>query len=194
LIERAKRAYGAHPLHLLTLLASFALVGYAISLLGVHSLWNDKVWWQSIIVWFIGAIVLHDLVLFPFYALADHSLGAGWRAVAGRTPREAPVVSPRNYLRVPVLASGLLLLLFFPGIIRQGSASYLRATGLTQEPFLGRWLLLTGVFFGASAVAYAIATVGARRRRSAPSDAGPGDPAPDGAATEVLPGDGDPAW
>ena len=161
--ERARRHYGAHPLHLLTLLASFALVGYVISLLGVHSLWNDRVWWQSIIVWFLGAIVLHDLVLFPFYALADRSLGAGWRSVTGRAPQATPAVPPRNYLRIPAMASGLLLLLFFPGIIRQGSASYHRATGLTQQPFLGRWLLLTGAFFGISAIAYAARTVQARR-------------------------------
>jgi hypothetical protein len=166
-IERARRLYGAHPLHLLTLVASFALVGYVISLLGVHSLWNDRVWWQSIIVWFLGAIVLHDLVLFPFYAVADRSLGAGWRAVTGRAPQETPAVSPRNYLRIPAMASGLLFLLFFPGIIRQGSASYERATGLTQQPFLGRWLLLCGAFFGASAIAYAARTIQVRRHRAA---------------------------
>jgi hypothetical protein len=165
--ERARRLYGAHPLHLLTLVASFAIVGYVISLLGVHSLWNDRVWWQSIIVWFLGAIVLHDLVLFPFYALADRSLGAGWRSVTGRAPQATPAVSPRNYLRIPVMASGLLFLLFFPGIIRQGSASYHRATGLTQQPFLGRWLLLTGAFFGVSAIAYAARTVQVRRHHNA---------------------------
>ena len=171
--DRARRRYGAHPLHLLTLLASFALVGYVISQLGVHSLWNDKVWWQSIIVWFLGAIVLHDLVLFPFYALADRSLGAGWRAVTGRAPQATPAVSPRNYLRIPAMASGLLLLLFFPGIIQQGSASYQRATGLTQQPYLGRWLLLTGAFFAASAVAYAVRTVQVRRRGAESEAAGP---------------------
>jgi hypothetical protein len=161
--ERARRLYGAHPLHLLILVASFAMVGYVISLLGVHSLWNERVWWQSIIVWFLGAIVLHDLVLFPFYALSDRSLGAGWRAVTGRAPQATPAVPPRNYLRIPVMASGLLFLLFFPGIIRQGSASYHRATGLTQQPFLGRWLLLTGAFFGVSAIAYAARTIQVRR-------------------------------
>ena len=146
-------------------------------------------WWQSIIVWFLGAIVLHDLVLFPFYALADRSLGAGWRAVTGRAPHATPLVSPRNYLRIPAMASGLLLLMFFPGIIRQGSASYQRATGLTQQPFLGRWLLLTGAFFGASAIAYAARTVQVRaagrqrpmsdptaRRRRSRSDGAPGPP------------------
>ena len=175
--DRARRSYGAHPLHLLTLLASFALVGYVISLLGVHSLWNDRVWWQSMIVWFLGAIVLHDLVLFPFYALADRSLGAGWRAVTGRAGDAAPAVPPRNYLRVPVMASGLLFLLFFPGIIQQGSASYQRATGLTQAPYLGRWLLLTAEFFAVSAVAYGARTFRVRRHRTSTEAAVPADPA-----------------
>jgi hypothetical protein len=188
-VSRAKHLYGAHPLHLLSLLASFALVGYAISLLGVHSLWNDRVWWQSIIVWFLGAIVLHDLVLFPFYALADRSLGAGWRAVTGRAPQATRSVSPRNYLRIPAMASGLLLLMFFPGIIRQGSASYQRATGLTQQPFLGRWLLLTGVFFAVSAIAYAAATWRERRRKGpaatdSPADSPELEPAPGNLAAD----------
>jgi hypothetical protein len=193
-IDRARRAYGAHPLHLLSLLASFALVGYAISLLGVHSLWNDRVWWQSIIVWFLGAIVLHDLVLFPFYALADRSLGAGWRAVTGRAPEATPAVSPRNYLRLPAMASGLLLLMFFPGIIRQGSGSYLRATGLTQQPYLGRWLLLTGAFFAVSAVAYAAATVRVRHRRTTAVTPAPPSSDGDPGASVVATTDGEPTW
>jgi len=188
--ERARRAYGAHPLHLLTLVASFALVGYVISLLGVHSLWNDRVWWQSMIVWFLGAIVLHDLVLFPFYALGDRSLGAGWRAVTGRAPQATPLVSPRNYLRIPTMASGLLFLMFFPGIIRQGAASYQRATGLTQEPYLGRWLLLTGVFFGTSAVVYAVRTVQVRRRLAGSEGSGPAAGVPEPSVTTDADTDG----
>ena len=164
-LTRATRAYGAHPLHLLTLVASFALVGYAVSLLGVGSLWNHHHWWQSIIVWFLGAVLLHDLVLFPTYALADRSLGAGWRAVSGRTSDRPPAVSPVNYLRIPTMASGLLLLMFFPGIIQQGSDSYQRATGLTQVPYLQRWLLLTGLFFATSALLYAVRLVISGRRR-----------------------------
>jgi len=164
-MARATRAYGAHPLHLLSLVASIALVGYAITLLGVGSLWNHHHWWQSIMVWFLGAVLLHDLVLFPAYSLADRSLGAGWRAVTGRTPDRSPAVSPVNYLRIPTMASGLLLLMFFPGIIQQGSGSYLRATGLTQAPYLQRWLLLTGVIFGISALLYAVRLVVAGRRR-----------------------------
>jgi hypothetical protein len=160
---RFKRLYGGHPLHLLTLLASFALVGYVISVLGTKQLWNSRVWWQSILVWFIAAILLHDLVLFPFYALADRSLGAGWRAVTGRLPDRTPRVPPINYVRIPVMASGLLFVMFLPGIIEQGKGTYRNATGLTQAPFLDRWLLITAGLFGVSALAYGVRLLLVRR-------------------------------
>jgi|GEM_PF-4107651 len=46
------------------------------------------------------------------------------------------------------LGSSLLFLIFFPGTIRQGAALYYDDTGLTQEPFLGRWLMVTAIMFG----------------------------------------------
>ncbi len=156
MLSRFRKFYGANPLHLLALLASFALLGYVVSVVGPVTLWNPAVWWQSILVWFLGAVVLHDLVLFPLYALADRSLTAGLRAMRGRRAPRRPPVRAVNYLRVPVLAGGLLLLVFFPGIVEQGTASYLAATGQTQDPFLGRWLLAVAVIFGVSAVAYAV--------------------------------------
>ncbi|MFD4407662.1 hypothetical protein ACFWPH_33335 [Nocardia sp. NPDC058499] len=155
IVTGMKRFYGAHPLHLLASLACFALVGYVIALIGPKALWNPDVWWQSILVWFLGAIIAHDLLLFPLYALADRSLSAGLRAVGGRRSTRRPEVPALNYIRVPFLGSGLLLLLFFPGIIQQGQATYLAATGQTQQPYFGRWLLLTAVLFGLSAVVYA---------------------------------------
>ncbi len=158
-LTRFRAFYGAHPLHLLALLASFALVGYVVVVVGPPVLFDSSVWWQAIIVWFLGAVLLHDLVLFPLYALAD-------RAVTGllrRRRRGTPDVPVLNYLRVPVLASGLLLLLFFPGIIGQGGDTYLAATGQTQEPFLSRWLLFTAASFAISAIAYAV-RVGRRRQ------------------------------
>jgi hypothetical protein len=154
--DAVRRLYGAHPLHLLILLGCFALVGYVVIVLGPGHLWNSKVWWKSILVWFIGAFVLHDLVLFPFYAVADRSLAAGLRAVTGRLPTKRSRVSPVNYFRVPILGSGLLFLLFFPGIVRQGRGTYHAATGLTQQPFLDRWLLITAALFGMSAIVYSI--------------------------------------
>jgi hypothetical protein len=81
-----------------------------------------------------------------------------------RRPRGQPRVSPRNNLRIPAPGSCLSLLVFFPGIIRQESATYLAATGQTRQPFLGRWLLLTAAMFIASALLYTIRLVLARRR------------------------------
>ncbi|GAA5054569.1 hypothetical protein [Nocardia callitridis] len=163
-----RRFYGRHPLHLLALLAGFALVGYVVYSIEPRTLWNTDVWWQSILVWFFGAIIAHDLLLFPLYALADRSLSAGLAAMTARRRVRRPKIAPLNYLRVPMLGSGLLLLLFFPGIIEQGRATYLAATGQTQQPFLGRWLLVTAVLFGVSAVTYAVRSAIAAKRSHGP--------------------------
>ena len=146
------RRYGSHPLHLLTMTAGFALFGYILATVKPITLWNPHSWWQSIAVWFVAAVVAHDLLLFPAYALADRLLGARRRRVAAG-----------NYLRVPALGSGLTLLVFLPGIIQQGGATYLAATGQTQQPFLRRWLLLSAVMFATSAVVYVIGRARARR-------------------------------
>ena len=49
------------------------------------------------------------------------------------------------------MATALTFSLFLPGIIEQGAFTYHAATGLTQEPFLGRWLLLVAGFYLISA-------------------------------------------
>jgi hypothetical protein len=147
--RRIRRGYGADPLHLLALLACFAVAGYVV-LRVVHEPTAVRM-----LVWFAAAVVGHDLVLFPLDALADRSLSA-LAAVGRRNTGHRPVVSPLNHLRVPAAGAGLLLLMFFPGIVQQGRSSYLAATGQTQQPFLARWLLLTAVLFGVSAIAYAL--------------------------------------
>jgi hypothetical protein len=164
-----RKSYGAHPVHLLTMLSGFALLGYTLVTLTPSELWNQGTWWQSIAVWFVAAVVAHDFVLFPLYALADRVL-----ALRRRVNRR-PEVAVRNYIRVPALAAGLTLLIFLPGIIEQGATVYQAATGQTQQPFLGRWLLLTAVMFGVSAVGYATRRAVACRRaaddpRSQPSN------------------------
>lgn len=159
--------YGSGPLHLLTMLAGFALLGYLILTATPSTLWiPEGTWWKSMALWFAAAIIFHDLVLFPIYALADRLLG-----VPARHHRE-PRVPVRNYLRVPALGSGLMLLLFFPGIVRQGATLYGEDTGLTQQPFLGRWLILTAVMFAASAVSYATRLALAQRRIDIPTTGG----------------------
>jgi hypothetical protein len=153
-LTRTARAYGASPLHLLALLASFAVAGYAVAHLARESTF------VRILIWFLAAVIGHDLILFPLYALADRSLTGALRALWPRRGTAA-LVSPLNYFRVPLLGTGLLFLVFLPGIIRQGQATYHAATGQTQQPFLDRWLLLTAAMFALSALVYAI-----RLRRS----------------------------
>lgn len=143
-----RQTYGGHPLHAVGLLLSFALVGYVVYVAGPNTLWNKDVWWRSILVWFFGSVVLHDAILFPLYSAADRLItGLGRLHLA---------VSPVNYIRVPALGTALTFLMFFPGILSQGAHNYRAATGLTQDPFLERWLVLTVLLFAASAIAYFI--------------------------------------
>jgi len=72
---------------------------------------------------------------------------------------------------MPTLAAGLLLLMFFPGIIKQGAPAYHNATGLTQAPFLTRWLLISAAFYLTSALLYVVKAV--LRHRRSPDDTAP---------------------
>ena len=163
-LERFRGVYGSNPLHLLTLIAGFALFGYVLATVKPVTLWNPSAWWQSILVWFAAAIVAHDLVQFPIYSLVDRILFAGSRV----RPRNQTSVPLLNYVRVPALGAGLTLLVFLPGIIEQGGPAYTAATGQTQEPFLGRWLLLTAAMFATSAVVYGVRLAAARRATRPP--------------------------
>ncbi|GHF50194.1 hypothetical protein FHX82_003861 [Amycolatopsis bartoniae] len=137
------RLYGAGPAHLLVLLACLALAAYAASfLLGDPALF-------TILVWFAGAAVAHDFVLFPLAALADRLLC--------RAPMRVV-----NHLRLPLLGAGLTFVLFLPGIVRQGGDTHLAATGLTQQPYLGRWLWLVLAMFVLSGLVYAVRALRAR--------------------------------
>lgn len=161
-LARFRSVYGSHPLHLLTLIAGFALFFAVIMTVTPAALWNPKPWWQSIAVWFAAAVVLHDLVLFPVYSLVDRVLVVAQRIRTGAHPKPVPVI---NFIRVPALGAGLTLLVFLPGIIEQGGPTYTAATGQTQEPFLIRWLWLAAAMFVLSAVLYAIRLAGVHRKR-----------------------------
>lgn len=144
-MRQIARHYGAHPLHLLTLVASFALAGYAAQQL----ISNRPV---MTVVWFVGAAVGHDLVLFPLYGLVDVAL----MRVGRRVPERLPAPTPAgNYVRVPLLLSGLLLIVFAPSIL-QRSPSYEATTLLRYDRFVQNWLLISGGLFLTSAVVYAL--------------------------------------
>ena len=168
LAQLAARLYGERLFHLIVVLAAVAVGAYAISVLGLRNLFNPTVWWQSIAVWFAVAVIGHDLILFPLYALGDRLLRRSRDAPTdgnGASQHPSRRIPLTNYLRMPTLAAGLLLLIFLPGIIEQGAPTYQAATGQTQAPYLSRWLLLTAAFYLASALCYAVKTL-LRQRRS----------------------------
>jgi hypothetical protein len=172
LTRRIRHWYGASPLHLLSLLAAFALAGYAVRAVIAAGQF------RGFAIWFAVAIIGHDLLLFPLYSLADLSAQrlvprwAGRRSSRqlGTAPDEVPGPPAINYVRIPVAFSLLILLVFFPLILGLSEPEYHRASGLTTQPYLWRWLAVTGVLFAGSAVLYALrcrrASSRARRRQA----------------------------
>jgi hypothetical protein len=136
------------PFQLLLLACSFALAGYA----GVRLLADD---WFEVVLWFVGAAVVHDLVLVPLYAAADRALVRAAASVGhrvGAPPTPSRQWGSAAYVRVPAALSGLLLLVWFPLIGGRVADRYESATALSASGFLGRWLLITALLFGGSAL------------------------------------------
>ncbi|MFD4974099.1 hypothetical protein [Streptomyces sp. NPDC058424] len=155
-MARFVRWYGSGPLHLLVLIASFAITGYAlVRLFAVRPL--------EVAIWFVGAAIVHDLILLPLYSVADLSSQAVLRHRAIRMPQPPWI----NYLRVPAFLSGVLLLVWFP-LIFDLAIPYPDAARLSEGVYLGRWLAITAVVFGVSALAFALRL--RRLRRAARAD------------------------
>jgi hypothetical protein len=148
-----RRAYGASPLHLLALVASLALAGYA-------ALEWFRVDVKSVLAWFLLTLIAHDLILVPLYTLLD-------RVAFGNDRRRAHAASARvragPFIKVPVLLSGLLGLVFAPEILSVANTDYRSLTGLSDGVYLGRWLAATAAMFTLSGLAYAVALRRARR-------------------------------
>ena len=132
---RLRRTYGASPLHLLAHLVALPLAAFALLQI------VDRGDAGRIVLWLAASVVLHDLVLLPFYGALDR---AGQR-VAGRAV---------NFVRVPAAISALLLLVYFPVIAGKGSGAFHGVSGLDQEGYLARWLLVTAALFAASGAVY----------------------------------------
>jgi hypothetical protein len=90
----------------------------------------------TILVWFVGAIIIHDFVLYPAYTALDRALQ--------RAPFDV------NYVRVPAILSGLLFLVWFPLILEKAPGLYRSVTGVEPPDYLARWLIITAALFGGS--------------------------------------------
>jgi hypothetical protein len=134
-IGRLRHAYGASPAHLLAHLALLPLAAFA--LLQLADAGNAA----RIFAWLAASVVVHDLVLLPFYGSLDR---IGRRATG-------PAV---NYVRVPAVISGLLLLVYFPAISGKGNGAFHGVSGLDYEGYPERWLLATAALFALSGALY----------------------------------------
>lgn len=167
-----RRHYGAGPIHLAGLAACFAVAAYALAkVLG-------ETGWKEILFWFAICVILHDLIIWPVYGIADR---VALRAQDGSRGRP-PAVPWINHVRVPVIISALLLAMFFPLILRLSNSYYQQVTGFNENVYIVNWLAVTGALFAGSALAYAIRVAHARRRmagtRSRPGPAPGGGSAP----------------
>ncbi len=154
-IQLFRRLYGTSPLHLLAHLAAFAIVAFALAqIIAGGTVINFA-------VWFVGAVLLHDLVFVPIYSLLDRVARHGAQravTVAPLVPRSVPVI---NHVRAPALISGVLLLVYFPLIFKVADHTYFAATGHHVAGYLRTWLLITAVLFLGSALVYAVRLRGA---------------------------------
>ncbi|HEX8086416.1 MAG TPA: hypothetical protein VF529_19165 [Solirubrobacteraceae bacterium] len=140
-----RQRYGGSPLHLAAHAVAFALAGWAILQLA------DVRRADNVLAWFVAALLLHDLVVLPFYSLID-------RIAAAATPGTAV-----NHVRVPAAFSALLLAVWSPTILGLNDASFGRVAGFTREGVFVHWLWLTAALFAGSAAVWLL-----RARRSAP--------------------------
>ena len=151
--------YGENPLHLLAMLGCFALVGYVVSFV-----YEDPSV-TALLIWFVGAVLVHDLVLYPLYALADQPLVLARWARRRVLPRRPPLVPAINHVRAPVLGSLVLGLIYLPTITRHGEDALRFTSELDAAGIYRHWLLITGVLFLGSAAVYAVRLGRAVRRR-----------------------------
>ncbi len=150
-----RRLYGRDAkAHLPAMLVTYAITAYA-----VWAIFQGARPW-TVLLWLAGAIVAHDFVFLPFYT-ALYRLA---RRAGDAHPRRRRRVIALQHVAVPVMLSLLLLLAGLPLVLELSETAYRPTTGMSQEPYLERWLAVTAALFVLSAIAYAI-----RVRRAARS-------------------------
>jgi hypothetical protein len=143
-----RNRYGSSVLHLLAVLATMAVAGYAfIAIVARPNAIN-------VLLWFGGAIIAHDLIAFPLYSAL--ALVAGRTAALGAEALGTRRMAALNHVRVPVLLSAIALVVWFPLILGLSADRYRDDTALSASVYLGRWLLLTAALLIGSALIYAV--------------------------------------
>jgi len=138
-VRVVRALYGATPVHALAHLAALALAGFAV----LHLTQAREA--GNVLLWFVGAIVLHDFLLLPLYTVLDRVALLGTRNL-----ERSSGVRIINHLRVPAGISLLLLLVFFPSVCGRNTGNLTRVGAVEPEGYLERWLLASALLFGVS--------------------------------------------
>jgi len=145
---RFRAVYGEGPLHLAGHLAVIGMIGYVVVQLA------DARSALTILLWVVGAAVLHDLLLVPAYAAVD-------RIVRTAIPRFGiPAV---NHVRFVLVVSGSLALVWLPSMLGKADDNIVRNAGQEPGDYLTPWLLVTGGLAALSAAAYGLRVLRAHR-------------------------------
>ncbi len=171
--SRLLARYGAPWWHLAALVGCLALTLYTVFLLRADPAL------LRIAAWFVGSAIAWDLLGGPLLALVDRLI---------QPLRRVGLLNP---LRVALLVSGLLLLVWAPVIFQRSQGTFRTKAGLGQDVFLGRWLSLTAVLFAGSLLWWGVGRLRLRTTSTSRSPSRssrtpittPDAPAPDTATT-----------
>jgi hypothetical protein len=152
-----RKRYGAHPVHLLLMIACFAIAAYALTRI------RDQGELAITVVIFAFALILHDFVGWPVYTWVDRLAQRLSGRRAARSRAEVPWI---NHLRVPSFIAGVLLIIAFPLIAQLKHSYYAAVAGVSETAYLTHWLLVTAFLFLSSAALYLGRVAVARRSRS----------------------------
>ena len=150
-----RRRYGASPTHLVAHLAGFAIVAFALD--RIFSSGDVKV----VILWYLGFAIAHDLVFVPAYTGLDRLFRA---TIARWSPPGRTGLPVINHVRVPVVISALLLIIYLPLISRRNDGWYFQLSGHSLSHYIRNWLMITAVLFLGSGLIYLARLVRARAR------------------------------
>ncbi len=149
-MTKFKQLYGAGPLNLLGHAILIGVAAWALSIMFRAPFAPQPL---NLILWLVGGAIVHDLVFLPAYSAVN--------VLATRLFKGSPSI---NYLRVPVIISGVLLLAFLPRIANRQPQNFERALGDAPPDYLGRWLLITALLFAASLAIWGVQQLRGRAR------------------------------
>lgn len=153
-LDKFRYEYGAQPLHLIAILATLALAGYAF----LRIFENPST--LQVLLWLGAAIVAHDFIALPFYTGLNRAAhGASDTVMGFASPQNAHMAL--NHVRIPAGFSLILLLVSLPLILGINHDAYESTIGTEADGYLRNWLLMTAAMFAISGIALAI-----RMRRS----------------------------